>query len=139
MGIGFVCWSPLGVGFLTGAIDANTRFAQGDIRGGETRFSPENLSKNLALVEVLKKWSIKKNVTPGQLSLAWLLHKKLWIVPIPGTTQMAHMLENTAADKIHFTSDELIQFNADVESIKIEGARLPPFVESLSGVEAPLK
>ncbi|MDE3144976.1 MAG: aldo/keto reductase [Bacteroidota bacterium] len=139
LGIGFVCWSPLGVGFLTGAIDANTRFAQGDIRGGETRFSPENLSKNLSLVEVLKKWSIKKSVTPGQLSLAWLLHKKPWIVPIPGTTQMAHMLENTAADKIHFTSDELIQFNADVESIKIEGARLPPFVEALSGVEAPLK
>jgi len=139
LGIGFVPWSPLGVGFLTGAIDANTRFAQGDIRGGETRFSPENLSKNMSLVDVLKKWSLKKNATPGQLSLAWLLHKKPWIVPIPGTTQMAHMLENAAAGEIQFTTDELKQFNADVDSIKIEGTRLPPFVETLSGVEAPPK
>ena len=136
LGIGFVCWSPLGVGFLTGAIDGNTRFAQGDIRSSETRFSPENLQKNLALIEVLKKWAVKKNSTPGQLSLAWLLHKKPWIVPIPGTTQMAYMLENTAAGEIQFTADELKQLNADVDAIKIEGARLPPFVESLSGVEA---
>jgi len=139
LGIGFVCWSPLGVGFLTGAIDANTRFAQGDIRGGETRFSPENLPKNMSLVDVLKKWSVKKNATPGQLSLAWLLHKKPWIVPIPGTTQIAHMLENTAAGEIQFTTDELKQFNADIDSIKIEGTRLPAFVETLSGVEAPPK
>ena len=136
LGIGFVCWSPLGVGFLTGAIDGNTRFAQGDIRSSETRFSPENLQKNLALIEVLKKWAVKKNSTPGQLSLAWLLHKKPWIVPITGTTQMAYMLENTAAGEIQFTADELKQLNADVDAIKIEGARLPPFVESLSGVEA---
>ena len=136
LGIGFVCWSPLGVGFLTGAIDGNTRFAQGDIRSSETRFSPENLQKNLALIEVLKKWAVKKNSTPGQLSLAWLLHKKPWIVPIPGTTQMAYMLENTAAGEIQFTADELKQLNADVDAIKIEGARLPHFVESLSGVEA---
>jgi aryl-alcohol dehydrogenase-like predicted oxidoreductase len=91
------------------------------------------------LVEVLKKWSVKKNATPGQISLAWLLHRKPWIVPIPGTTQMAHMLENTAANEIQFSADEVKQLNADVESIKIEGTRLPSFVESLSGVEAPLK
>jgi len=139
LGIGFVPWSPLGVGFLTGSIDANTRFAQGDFRGGETRFSPENLSKNLALVEVLKKWSAKKNATPSQISLAWLLHTKPWIVPIPGTTQMAHMLENTAANEVKFSAEEFNQFNAEVSAIKIVGERLPAFVESLSGVEAPLK
>ena len=96
LGIGFVPWSPLGVGFLTGAIDANTRFAQGDIRGVESRFSPENLPKNMALVALLQKWSIKKQATPAQISLAWLLAQKPWIVPIPGTTQMAHMQENTS-------------------------------------------
>lgn len=136
LGIGFVPWSPLGVGFLTGSIDANTRFAQGDIRGGETRFSPENIVKNLALVDVLKKWGEKKSATPGQISLAWLLHKKPWIVPIPGTTQMSHMLENTGAADVKFSASELSQFNNEVDAIKIEGARLPPFVEAFSGVEA---
>ncbi|MDN3655460.1 aldo/keto reductase [Ferruginibacter paludis] len=139
LGIGFVPWSPLGVGFLTGAIDANTKFAQGDIRGGETRFSPENITNNLALVEVLKKWAEKKQATPGQISLAWLLHQKPWIVPIPGTTQMAHMLENTAAYEVKFTADELKQFNTEIAAIQIKGERLPSFVASLSGVEAPPK
>ena len=139
LGIGFVPWSPLGVGFLTGAIDANTKFAQGDIRGGETRFSPENLPKNLALVDVLKKWALQKNATPGQIALSWLLHTKPWIVPIPGTTQMAHMLENTSANEVKFTQDEFSRFNTAIAAIKIEGARLPAFVESLSGVEAPAK
>ncbi|WP_241558536.1 aldo/keto reductase [Paracnuella aquatica] len=95
LGIGFVTWSPLGVGFLTGAIDANTRFAPGDIRGVETRFSPDNLPSNLALLALITKWAIQKNATPAQISLAWLLAQKQWIVPIPGTTQMAHMIENS--------------------------------------------
>ena len=94
LGIGFVPWSPLGVGFLNGAIDANTRFADGDIRKVESRFSPENLPHNLALVALLKSWAGRKNATPGQIALAWLLAQKPWIVPIPGTTQMAHMHEN---------------------------------------------
>ncbi|MET0646555.1 MAG: aldo/keto reductase, partial [Pyrinomonadaceae bacterium] len=93
LGIGFVPWSPLGVGFLTGAIDANTRFAPGDIRGVESRFSPENLPHNLALVELLKSWAKRKQVAPAQIALAWLIAQKPWIVPIPGTTQMAHMLQ----------------------------------------------
>lgn len=139
LGIGFVCWSPLGVGFTTGAIDANTRFAPGDIRGGESRFSPENLPKNLALVEVLKKWAEKKNATPGQISLAWLLHQKPWIVPIPGTTQMAHMIENTGADNVKFTSSEFEEFNNELDTVKIVGERLPAGVLALSGVEAPMK
>ena len=139
LGIGFVPWSPLGVGFLTGAIDANTGFAPGDIRSRESRFSKENLPNNLALVEVLKKWAIKKNITPGQVSLAWLLAKKPWIVPIPGTTQMAHMLENINAEQVKFTADELKQFNTEIDTVKILGERLPANVLQFSNVEAPLK
>lgn len=139
LGIGFVCWSPLGVGFTTGAIDSQTRFAQGDIRGNEGRFSPENLPKNLALVELLKKWGKEKNATPGQISLAWLLAQKPWIVPIPGTTQMAHMKENSAADAVRLSNQEWQQFKNELKNIKIEGARLPEFVQRLSKVESPLK
>ena len=83
LGIGFVTWSPLGVAFLTGAIDGNTRFAQGDIRGIESRFSPENLPDNLKLVEIVKSWAQRKEATPAQIALAWLLAQKNWIVPIP--------------------------------------------------------
>jgi aryl-alcohol dehydrogenase-like predicted oxidoreductase len=139
LGIGFVCWSPLGVGFLTGAIDGNTGFAPGDIRGMETRFSRENIGKNMPLVELLKKWAMQKNATPGQVSLAWLSAQKPWIVPIPGTTQMEHMLENVGAAQIHFSNAELTQFNTELAAIKVEGERLPPFVLALSGVEAVAK
>lgn len=139
LGIGFVAWSPLGVGFLTGAIDTNTRFAQGDIRGNETRFSPENLTYNLKIVDLLKNWSTQKLATPAQISLAWLLAQKPWIVPIPGTTQMAHMLENIGADTIKFTTAELKDFNNQLDAIQIQGERLPPFVQAFSDVEAPLK
>jgi len=139
LGIGFVCWSPLGVGFLTGAIDENTRFAPGDIRGIEERFSPENLPNNLALMKLLKNWSARKKATPAQISLAWLLAQKPWIVPIPGTTQMAHMLENIGTDNVHFNADELVQFNTDLAVITVKGARLPQGVLTLSGVEAPPK
>jgi aryl-alcohol dehydrogenase-like predicted oxidoreductase len=139
LGIGFVPWSPLGVGFLTGAIDVNTHFAQGDIRGIETRFSPENLTHNLALVDVLKNWGVQKNASPAQISLAWLLAQKPWIVPIPGTTQMAHMLENIGASAIKFSAAELNEFNNQLDTIQIQGERLPPFVQAFSDVEAPLK
>ena len=139
LGIGFVPWSPLGVGFLTGAIDANTRYAPGDIRGMESRFSPENVVNNLALLDVVKSWAATKKATPAQISLAWLLAQKPWIVPIPGTTQMEHMLENVGAADVRFTSDELAQFNTEVAKIEVKGERLPSFVQALSGVEAPLK
>jgi aryl-alcohol dehydrogenase-like predicted oxidoreductase len=138
-GIGFVPWSPLGVGFLTGAIDANTRFAPGDIRGIESRFSPENLPHNLALVEVIKKWAAQKQATPAQIALAWLLAQKPWIVPIPGTTQMAHMLENNGADNVRFSADELTQFTQEVSAIQVKGLRLPQAVLDFSGVEARAK
>ena len=139
LGIGFVCWSPLGVGFLTGAIDANTHFAQGDIRGVESRFSAENVTKNMALVTLLQKWGIKKQATPAQLSLAWLLAQKPWIVPIPGTTIMAHMQENIAADSVKLNKEEWQQFNKELEPIQIAGERLPEFVLQFSKVEAPIK
>ncbi|WP_264564346.1 aldo/keto reductase [Flavobacterium sp. N3904] len=139
LGIGFVPWSPLGVGFLTGAIDADTRFAAGDIRGNETRFSPENLSRNLALVDLLKKWSKQKQATPAQIALAWLLAQKPWIVPIPGTTQMAHMIENIGAENVKFTAAELMEFNKQLDAIPILGERLPSFVQAFSDIEAPLK
>ncbi|HEX8328212.1 MAG TPA: aldo/keto reductase [Hymenobacter sp.] len=139
LGIGFVAWSPLGIGFLNGAIDANTRFAPGDIRGVESRFSPENLPGNLALVQLLNTWGARKNATSGQLALAWLLAQKPWVVPIPGTTQMAHMLENNGADAVRFTADELKQFNAEVAKIQIKGERLPQAVLQYSAVEAPPK
>lgn len=139
LGIGFVPWSPLGVGFLTGAIDKETRFAQGDIRGIESRFAPENLPANMALVELIQKWSKEKKVAPAQISLAWLLAQKPWIVPIPGTTQMAHMLENTGASQIKFSANELQEFNTALNAIQILGERLPVGVLAFSDVEAPEK
>jgi aryl-alcohol dehydrogenase-like predicted oxidoreductase len=141
LGIGFVCWSPLGVGFLTGAIDEQTRFAQGDIRGIETRFSRENIKNNLAILKLLNEWSIKKQATPTQISLAWLQAQEPWIVPIPGTTQMEHMLENIGADKvkIKFTAVDLNEFNNRLNAIEVFGERLPPMVQAFSDVEAPMK
>lgn len=136
LGIGLVCWSPLGVGFLTGAIDAQTRFAPGDIRGGETRFSADNLPRNLALVALAKQWAERKGATPGQIALAWLVAQRPWIVPIPGTTQMAHMIENAGAMAIRFTPAEVQELNAAVAAIAVQGDRLPPAVQAFSGVEA---
>ena len=139
LGIGFVPWSPLGVGFLTGAIDANTRFAEGDIRKVESRFSPENLPHNLKLVQLARTWADRKSATPARIALAWLMAQKPWIVPIPGTTQRAHMLENTGAAEVRFSPVELSELNASVASVQVQGARLPDQVLVFSGVEAPPK
>ena len=139
LGIGFVPWSPLGVGFLTGAIDARTRFAEGDIRGIESRFSPDNLPHNLALVDLVKTWAERKQATSAQIALAWLMAQKPWIVPIPGTTQMPHILENIGAADVRFTSAEVAELDAAVTAIKIKGARLPDAVQVFSAVEAPPK
>ncbi len=139
LGIGFVPWSPLGVGFLNGAIDAKTAFAKGDIRGIEGRFEPENLAHNLVLVELLKTWAERKQARLGQIALAWLLAQKPWIVPIPGTTQMAHMIENIGATGVSFTATELADLNASLAAIEIRGARLPDAVQAFSDVEAPAK
>ena len=139
LGIGFVPWSPLGVGFLTGAMDQNTRFADGDFRKTETRFAPENLVHNLALVRLVKTWAERKNTTPARIALAWLLAQKPWIVPIPGTTQMAHMLDNIGAAEVTFSADELQALNAGLAGITVQGERLPAVVQAFSGVEAPLR
>jgi len=139
LGIGFVPWSPLGVQFLAGWIDANTRFAPGDFRGTESRFSPENLPYNLALIELVNKWAERKNATPAQIALAWLMAQKPWIVPIPGTTQREHMHQNIGAVAIRLTPAELAELNASVAAIKIRGQRLPDTVQVFSEVEAPPK
>ena len=139
LGIGFVCWSPLGVGFLTGAIDQRTRFAEGDIRSIETRFSPDNRPQNLKLVDLVKTWATRKQATPGQIALAWLMAQKPWIVPIPGSTQMAHMLDNVGAASVTFTPAEIAELNDAVTAIKVAGQRLPDQVLQYSGVEAPAK
>ncbi|MGF7172137.1 aryl-alcohol dehydrogenase-like predicted oxidoreductase [Sphingobium xanthum] len=137
LGIGFVPWSPLGVGFLTGAIDGQTRYAPGDIRGGESRFAPESLPNNLKLVTLLRQWAERKQSTPAQIALAWLLAQKPWIVPIPGTTQMPHMLENIGASAVRLSTAEVAELNLAVKAITVQGARLPDAVQAFSDVEAP--
>src|SRR5436190_12516230 len=139
LGIGFVCWSPLGVAFLAGAIDEKTRFAEGDIRGIESRFSAESVRYNLALVELLQTWAKRKESGSAQIALAWLMAQKPWIVPIPGTTQMGHMLQNIGAAAIQFTQSELAELNSAVRAIEIRGQRLPEAVMVFSDVEAPPK
>jgi aryl-alcohol dehydrogenase-like predicted oxidoreductase len=139
LGIGFVPWAPLGFGFLTGAIDMGTSFAPGDFRSGTSRMDPENRSHNLALVELAKTWAARKRATPGQIALAWLMAQKPFIVPIPGTTQMPHMLENVGAADVRFTPDELSELTRSVANVNVRGARLPAMVQAWSGVEARAK
>ncbi|WP_299503673.1 aldo/keto reductase [uncultured Roseobacter sp.] len=137
LGIGFVPFSPLGYGFLTGAIDMGTSFAPGDFRAGTSRMDTENRQANLALVDLVKSWADRKNAAPSQIALAWLLAQGPSIVPIPGTTQMPHMLENAGAAAINFTPDELAELNGQVAAIDVQGARMPAMVEAWSDVEAP--
>ena len=139
LGIGFVPWSPLGVQFLTGWIDEQTWFAEGDFRSLESRFSPENVRHNMALVKVLLEWAERKNATPAQIALSWLLHQKPWIVPIPGTTNQQHMLHNSSAATIELSRGELNELNNSLNAITIKGERLPEFVQAFSDVEEPPK
>lgn len=139
LGIGFVPWWPLDCQLLTGWIDANTRFAPGDFRAITPRFSPENLAHNIRLVDLIKTWAVRKEAAPVQIALAWLMAQKPWIVPIPGTTVMAHMLENIGAAEVQFTPAELNELNTAVRAIEIRGQRLPDAVLAMSGVEAPPK
>ncbi len=139
LGIGFVCWWPLDCQLLTGWIDTNTRFAPGDLRGGTPRFAPENLAHNMQLVDLVKTWALRKQAAPAQIALAWLLAQKPWIVPIPGTTVMDHMVENSGATAVQFTPSEIAELNTAVKAIEIRGERLPGMVLAFSGVEAPPK
>jgi aryl-alcohol dehydrogenase-like predicted oxidoreductase len=139
LGIGFVPWSPLGMGFLTGTIKAETRFVEGDFRKLVPRFAPENLPHNMALVALVQRWAERKQATPAQIALAWLMAQKPYIVPIPGTTQLPHLLENLGAARITFTASELPELNQEASAIQIQGARLPDGVLALSDLEAPPK
>lgn len=123
--------------FLTGAIQADTRFVDGDFRKLVPRFTPENLSHNMALVALVQQWAQRKNAAPAQIALAWLMAQRPWIVPIPGTTQMPHLIENLGAVAVQLTPSELAELNATASSIQIQGARLPEAVLALSELEAP--
>jgi len=133
LGIGFVPFSPLGKGFLTGKIDENTQFDSTDFRSSVTRFSPENRKANQALVEVVTGFAKMKNVTPAQIALAWLLAKKPWIVPIPGTTKLSRLEENLGAAIVELTAEDVRALEDASSKIKIEGARYPKFHEQLVG------
>jgi len=139
LGIGFVCWWPLDCQLLTGWVDKDTRFAPGDLRAATPRFSPENLAHNTKLVDLIKTWAERKQAVPAQIALAWLMAQKTWIVPIPGTTVMAHMLENSGASGVRFTPSEITELNSSLRGIEIRGQRLPDAVLVFSGVEAPPK
>ncbi len=137
LGIGFVPWWPLDCQLLTGWIDANTKFAPGDFRAITPRFSPENLAHNMQLVDLIKSWATRKNASPVQIALAWLMAQKPWIVPIPGTTVLTHMIENIGATEVQFTPGEIAELNGAVKAIEVRGLRLPDRVLAFSGVEAP--
>lgn len=139
LGIGFVSWSPLGMGFLTGTVTAATRFDERDFRAAVPRFAPDALPANMALMELVRTWARRKNASPAQLALAWLSAQKPWIVPIPGTTKVAHMEENVAAASISFSAVELNELDTALAAIPIRGERLPPHVLAATGVEAPPK
>lgn len=125
LGIGFVPFSPLGRGFLTGKIDVNTKFESTDFRNSLPRFTQEARKANQALVDLINKVAKQKNVTPAQIALAWLLAQKPWMVPIPGTTKLNRLEENIGATSIELTEDDLHEIDAAASKIKIEGARYP--------------
>jgi len=139
LGIGFVCWWPLDCQLLTGWIDTETRFSPGDLRASTPRFSPESVAANMKLIDLIKTWAARKQAAPAQIALAWLMAQKPWIVPIPGTTVMAHMIENSSSANIKFTSAEIAELNTAVRAIEVKGQRLPSGVLGFSGVEAPPK
>jgi aryl-alcohol dehydrogenase-like predicted oxidoreductase len=135
LGIGFVPWSPLGAGFLTGKIDANTPIAATDFRAASPRFTPEAREHNLALVDLVRKVATRKQATPAQIALAWLLAQKPWIVPIPGTTKLHRLEENLGAADVQLTNDDLRELDEGSSRIEIQGERLPEAVLAMSETE----
>ena len=134
LGIGFVPFSPLGAGFLTGKIDENTKFDPTDFRNMVPRFSPEARKTNMVLVELVKSVAERKGATPAQIALAWLLAKKPWIVPIPGTTKLHRLEENLGAAKVALTEADLTEIDEASSSLKLEGARLPEPMLKMTGL-----
>jgi aryl-alcohol dehydrogenase-like predicted oxidoreductase len=133
LGIGFVPFSPLGAGFLTGKMDENTRFDASDFRANVPRFAPEALKANVALVDLLRTVAQRKGATPAQIALASLLAQKPWIVPIPGTTKLHRLDENLGAAEIGLTPDDLREINAAASKIPLRGARLPEGALAMTG------
>ena len=134
LGIGFVPFSPLGKGFLTGTIDEKTTFVSSDFRNIVPRFTPEARKANQAIVDVLRRIAEKKRATPAQIALAWLLGQKRWMVPIPGTTKLARLEENIAAAAIRLTPDDLREIETAASQITIQGARYPEALEKRTGL-----
>jgi aryl-alcohol dehydrogenase-like predicted oxidoreductase len=133
LGIGFVPFSPLGKGFLTGTIDENTRFEPTDFRNSVPRFTEENRKANLAFVEWLKTFAARKKATPAQLALAWVLAQKPWMVPIPGTTKRHRLDENLGALNIHLSAEDLREIDRAASQIELHGARYPEHLLKMVG------
>ncbi|TJW74817.1 MAG: aldo/keto reductase, partial [Mesorhizobium sp.] len=134
LGIGFVPFSPLGAGFLTGKIDENTRFDPTDFRSSVPRFSPESRKANMALVDIVKAVAERKGATPAQVALAWLLAQKPWIVPIPGTTKLHRLEENLGAVDVTLSTDDLGEIATALSKIEVQGERLPEAVLKMTGL-----
>ena len=133
LGIGFVPFSPLGAGFLTGKMDENTRFDSSDFRSRVPRLSPEALKANMVLVDLLRDVALRRAATPAQIALAWLLAQKPWIVPIPGTTQLHRLDENLGAMAVELTGDDLRMIDSTASKVVVQGARLPEAVLRMTG------
>ncbi len=133
LGIGLVAYSPLGRGFLTGTMDANTQLGKGDFRSTLPRFQPESMRANQAFVDLLDSMARKKNAMPAQIALAWLLAQKPWIVPIPGTTKLSRLEENIGAAAIELTSDDVRALDSGATKIPVQGERYPEHLEKLTG------
>src|ERR1700675_2375009 len=133
LGIGFVPFSPLGKGFLTGKISEDTQFDKTDFRNVVPRFTPENRKMNQGLVDLIGRFAQQKKVTPAQIALAWLLAQKPWIVPIPGTTKLERLIENTAAADVVLTPDDLGEIDRAASQISVQGERYPERLEKLTG------
>jgi aryl-alcohol dehydrogenase-like predicted oxidoreductase len=134
LGIGFVPYSPLGKGFLTGKMDENTQLGAGDFRSTLPRFTPEALKANQALVDLLGSIATQKHATPAQIALAWLLAQKPWIVPIPGTTKLFRLEENIGGVDVELTSDDLKSIETAAAGIAVQGARYPEHIEKMTGL-----
>jgi aryl-alcohol dehydrogenase-like predicted oxidoreductase len=134
LGIGFVPYSPLGRGFLTGRFDKNSKFHSSDFRNVVPRFNPENMEANQVMIDLINKVTAEKNITPAQIALAWLLAQKPWIVPIPGTRKLERLTENLGAANIKLTPKELSNINSALDEIKIAGGRYPEEIERQTGL-----
>jgi aryl-alcohol dehydrogenase-like predicted oxidoreductase len=134
LGIGFVPYSPLGKGFLTGKMDENTKLVSSDFRSTLPRFTPEAMKTNQALVDLLGKIAAKKKATPAQIALAWLLAQKPWIVPIPGTTKLNRLEENIGAVEVQLTATDLHEIETAASNITVQGARYPERLEQMTGL-----